>query len=188
MSQQLLDHNISFLEETQMNIFNEESLNENIFHFVANSLSDINYKLNAADILFTFSLDIDIRRVWRSTIEGNIPKEEDEMIKDPTRQIDSLRLGILTEKNTFFEFIIHLSDFSKGHIHLLGISKLSIESIQPVYTFYDQSIEPSKRTYKKLDHLHLSFDKINEDIELYGHSYISNKSLNEISRELFLRL
>ncbi len=188
MSQQLLDHNISFLEETQMNIFNEESLNQNIFHFVANSLSDINYKLNADDILFTFSLDIDIRRVWRSTIEENIPKNQDEMIKDPTSQIDSIRLGILTKKNTFFEFIIHLSNFSKGHIHLLGISKLSIESIQPVYTFYDQSIEPSKRTYKKLDHLHLSFDKINEHIELYGHSYISNKSLNEISRELFLRL
>lgn len=179
MSQQLLDHNILFLEEAQLSILNEKSLNENIFHFIANSLTDINYKLKKSDILFSFSLDMDIRY---------IPNDEDKMIKDPTRQIDRLRLGILTEKNIFFEFIIDLSDYSKGNISFLGITKLTIKRISPDYTLYDQSIEPSERKYKELDHLFLSFDEINEQIDLYGHEYISNKSLNEISRELFLRL
>lgn len=188
MSQQLLDHNIRFLEEAQLNILNEKSLNENIFHYIANSLTDINYKLNTSDILFRFSLDIDIRRVWRSKIESNIPKNEDEIIQDPAGQIHRLRLGILTKKNIFFEFIIDLSDYSRGHISFLGISKLTIKKIRPDYTFYDQSIEPSERVYKKLDHLFLYFDEINERIDLHGHEYISNKTLNEISRELFSRL
>lgn len=180
MSQQLLDHNILFLEEAQLSILNEKSLNENIFHFIANSLTDINYKLKKSDILFSFSLDVDIRMVK--------DEDEDKMVKDPAGQIDSLRLGILTEKNIFFEFIINLSDFSRGHISFLGITKLTIKRIRPDYTFYDQSIESSERIYKKLDHLFLSFDEINEQIALHGHEYISNKSLNEISRELFLRL
>lgn len=188
MSQQLLDDNIHFLEEAQLNILNDKSLNENIYHFVANSLTDVNYKLNTSDILFTFSLDIDIRRVWRSKIKSNIPKNEDEIIKDPTGQIDTLRLGILTKKNIFFEFSINLSDFSRGHISFSSISKLTIKGIRPDYTFYDQSIEPSERVYKKLDHLFLYFDEINEQIDLHGHEYISNKTLNEISRELFSRL
>lgn len=181
MSQQLLDHNILFLEKAQLNIFNEKSLNENIFHFIANSLADINYKLEKSDILFSFSLNMDIRYIPN-------PKDENEMIKDPTGQIDNLRLGILTEKNIFFEFIINLSDLSRGDISFLGITKLTIKGISPDYTSYDQSIEPSERIYKKLDHLFLSFDEINEQIDLYGHQYKSNKSLNEISRELFLRL
>ena len=87
MSQQLLDDNIHFLEEAQLNILNDKSLNENIYHFVANSLTDVNYKLNTSDILFTFSLDIDIRRVWRSKIKSNIPKNEDEIIKDPPAKL-----------------------------------------------------------------------------------------------------
>lgn len=110
------------------------------------------------------------------------------MIKDPTGQIDTLRLGILNNENNFFEFSIELIGFLKGHIYLSGISKLNINKVQPVYNFYDRSINYSERTYTELDHLFLTFDEINEVVNLHGHQCISNKSLKEISRELLLRL
>lgn len=188
MCQSMLYQNIDFLRGSDINYFDNEALDENILHYIANSLTDINYQLDTNDIIFTYSLQDDIKRVKRSTVDSNISKNEDEWIKDPTRQLDTVRLGILTKSNLFFEYAINLDNNQTGHIYFIGISRLHINSVHPQYPFYKQSDDPHLRKYKELDHLNLIFDEIQEVIRLYGHSHISNKSLREISRELFSRL
>lgn len=163
MSQDIMNDNIIFLRGCNLNLFNEKDLNENLFHFVANSLADINYTLTTSDILFKFSLKFD-------------------------RDLDNFKLGIMTTDNILFEYLISNDNQSYGRILSFRVLKLSIKSIQPVYEDYNQSTEYNQIRNKNLDYLFLFFFEINEQIKLESHNLKSNKSLREISRELLQRL
>lgn len=163
MSQDIMNDNIIFLRGCNLNLFNEKDLNEYLFHFVANSLADINYTLTTSDILFKFSLKFD-------------------------RDLDNFKLGIMTTDNILFEYLISNDNQSYGRILSFRVLKLSIKSIQPVYEDYNQSTEYNQIRNKNLDYLFLFFFEINEQIKLESHNLKSNKSLREISRELLQRL
>lgn len=163
MSQDIMNDNIIFLRGCNLNLFNEKDLNEYLFHFVANSLADINYTLTTSDILFKFSLKFD-------------------------RDLDNFKLGIMTTDNILFEYLISNDNQSYGRILSFRVLKLSIKSIQPVYEDYNQSTEYNQKRNKNLDYLFLFFFEINEQIKLESHNLKSNKSLREISRELLQRL
>ncbi|MDW3868360.1 hypothetical protein QI345_11440 [Staphylococcus saprophyticus] len=188
MSQDLLDQNIKYLRSTEVVDFEVDVHRENVYHFIANSSADIGYKLSGSDIIFDFVRDRD-----RKLVEKEVRNEEtgelvNKLVRDPAGRVDRYHIGILTEENMFFDYTISIEEDYYAHAHLLGISKLTIRDISPKYTFYDQDSNPIIRKYRPLDHLYLIFDEINEPIRLHGHTYKSNKTLNEISRNLFKRI
>lgn len=193
MTQEFLNDNIAFLKNSNVIIFNEIINDANVQHYISNSLADLGYRLSAEDIIFTFNRETDVRLVVKEEAKEKIKEEDrapepEEQEKDSTGQIDTERIGILTKDNTFYEYTIFLEGATRGYIHLVDITKVALKSIQPGYSNYDQKVNPYERKYKELDKLSLKFKDENEKIELRGHMTRSNKSLQEISRELFKRL
>lgn len=163
MSQNIFTENIIFLRESNLNLFDERDLNENLFYFVANSLADLNYTLTASDILFKFSLKYD-------------------------RDLDNFKLGIITIDNILFEYLISNEKQTYGRILSVTVLKLSIKEIQPNYEYYNQATEYNQIRNKNLNYLLLTFNEINEQVKLESNNLKSNKSLREISKELLQRL
>lgn len=163
MSQNIFNENIIFLRESNLNLFDERDLNENLFYFVANSLADLNYTLTASDILFKFSLKYD-------------------------RDLDNFKLGIITIDNILFEYLISNEKQTYGRILSVTVLKLSIKEIQPNYEYYNQATEYNQIRNKNLNYLLLTFNEINEQVKLESNNLKSNKSLREISKELLQRL
>ncbi|MDS3839247.1 hypothetical protein RJB75_04730 [Staphylococcus hominis] len=191
MTQSLLDENIHFLRNSGIEFFDDNYKNNNAYHYIANSLADLDYRLSNEDILFTFSKKIDIKMVVKEDAKEKIKKEKrgpkpEEFKKDPAGQIDTERLGIYTKDNIFFEYKVSLDEHA--YTELVDISRRTLESIQPDFTNYNQEDDPRYRNYKKLDHLIFCFRDSDENIKLYGHMINSNKALQEISREFFKRL
>lgn len=193
MTQELLDKNIRYFRSTGIDLFEKPDLYENINHYIANSLADIGHELSNEDIIFTFSRNLDIKMVVKEEYKETIKQEErsprmEEYERDPAGQIDSVRIGILTTGNFFYEYCIHLDDESRGHIFLVDIKRVNLKKIKPDYTHYNQKSDVRTRQYRTLDHLFFDFEEMNETIALYGHIVKSNKSLQEINKSLLKRL
>lgn len=193
MTQELLDENIRYFRSTGIDLFEKPDLYENINHYIANSLADIGHELSNEDIIFTFSRNLDIKMVVKEEYKETIKQEErsprmEEYERDPAGQIDSVRIGILTTGNVFYEYCIHLDGESRGHIFLVDIKRVNLKKIKPDYTLYNQKSDVRTRQYRTLDHLFFDFEEMNETIALYGHIVKSNKSLQEINKSLLKRL
>lgn len=179
MCTEILEKNVQYIREVGFDIFEDELRNENVNHFIANSTADLEYEISDDDIIFKFSLDADIRYIPNDDEKGKFKK-------DPTGIINQARIGILTKENTFFEYMVSLEE--TNHVFLIGVYKLTLDTLKPDYTFYKQDDNPKIRKFKTLDHLFIDFNEIGETIRLYGHSYCGNKQLSELNKELFKRL
>lgn len=191
--QDLLVDNLSYLENINVTLFEKKFLNDNVNHYIANSLADANHKLTNNDILFVFSKCIDIKNVLTKEAQKEIDStgrkvKKDDLEKDPTGQIDSIRIGILTEDNIFYEYKIDLKEDSNAQTTLTNIAKQSIEEVIPEYNGYNQSSHILTRQFRSLDCLYFKFENFGELIQLQKNSFQGNKNLEELNREFIKRL